>query len=520
MISVVIFLLPYADPMARVAGGEVTVAGCHGLFEDLGRHRLLDLAAAESGDEPDDDRALVLRVQRGTDLVVEDAAVVRRAEAVVAVDDPYGLEAAEALHDLLGRERSEPLETDEADLEAALLPQTADGDLHRERERGLADDDHLGIVGHVLVEERTVATPAEDPLEVRVRLADDAERVPHRRVVLAPDLHEPVLVDLRRDRDRVVRVQQTIAEVELRQERVHRGLCRDLHDVLRVCEERAVEPDRDRERHALVLTDAPSHEREVERLLGGLGPGQEPAEVAHRERVVVLRAERAGVVERAIAADRDDRQAEASGHGDRLEGVEPTHTRRADEDAGADGAGVLHDLELAVLSVGDDVLDVHLAVGDELRGGLHHAVVRADGVRRHHVDVGEADGFGDGFAARRELLGLDLTRLFGLDLDNHHSSPPADVVGFAAGSAPGVAGAFAAGFAFGGTLPFAPALGSAETPLMSSNHLLYVGRSSFQSCHLSLLSVNLSSSTMTMQSFTGQTCAQMPQPMHASYTTS
>src|SRR6266508_7051049 len=124
MISVVIFLLPYADPMARVAGGEVTRAGCHGLFEDLGRHRLLDLAAAESGDEPDDDRALVLRVQRGTDLVVEDAAVVRRAEAVVAVDDPYGLEAAEALHDLLGRGRSEPLETDEADLEAALLPPT------------------------------------------------------------------------------------------------------------------------------------------------------------------------------------------------------------------------------------------------------------------------------------------------------------------------------------------------------------------------------------------------------------
>src|SRR5712692_3166949 len=121
MISVVIFLLPYADPMAGVAGGEVTLGGCHGLLKDLGRHRLLDLAAAESGDESDDHRTLRLRVQRGTDLVVEDAAVIGRAEAVVAVDDADGLEAPQALHDLFCRERTEPLQAHQTDLESAFL---------------------------------------------------------------------------------------------------------------------------------------------------------------------------------------------------------------------------------------------------------------------------------------------------------------------------------------------------------------------------------------------------------------
>src|SRR5437867_1772258 len=69
---------------------------------------------------------------------------------------------------------------------------------------------------------------------------------------------------------------------------------------------RVVEAERDGWRHALVLGDAPRHEREVERLLGRLCPRHEPTEVAHGERVVVLGAERTGIVERAVAADGDD----------------------------------------------------------------------------------------------------------------------------------------------------------------------------------------------------------------------
>src|SRR3954469_4204251 len=130
MISVVIPLLPYADPVAHVAGRRSTLRRLLDLVEDLGRHVLFDLASAEARHEPDDDRALGLRVQRGADLVVEDAAIERRSERVVAIDDAHGLETREALHDLLGRERTEPLEPHEADL-VPLLAEAADRPLHR-----------------------------------------------------------------------------------------------------------------------------------------------------------------------------------------------------------------------------------------------------------------------------------------------------------------------------------------------------------------------------------------------------
>src|SRR5436309_6139324 len=130
MISVLIASLPYTDPVTGVTGGWARLCGGLGLLEDLGGHRLLDLAPAQSGDEADNDRALLLRVQRGADLVVQDAAVERRSERVVAVDDADGLEAAKGLHDLLGREGPEPLEPHEADL-VAFLAQPADRDLHR-----------------------------------------------------------------------------------------------------------------------------------------------------------------------------------------------------------------------------------------------------------------------------------------------------------------------------------------------------------------------------------------------------
>ena len=59
-------------------------------------------------------------------------------------------------------------------------------------------------------------------------------------------------------------------------------------------------------------------------------------------------------------------------------------TRGAHEHAGSDGRGVLADLELGVLALGDDVLGVELAVGDELRHRLHDPVVGAYRVGRHH----------------------------------------------------------------------------------------------------------------------------------------
>src|SRR5207247_2938500 len=65
-------LAAHADPVSRVTGRQVAARGGLGLLENLVRHGLLDLAAAEPGDEPDDDRPLRLRVEGGADLGVED----------------------------------------------------------------------------------------------------------------------------------------------------------------------------------------------------------------------------------------------------------------------------------------------------------------------------------------------------------------------------------------------------------------------------------------------------------------
>src|SRR3989442_6848343 len=67
MISVLIASLPHADPVTDVTGGRAGLCGGLGLLEDLGGHGLLDLAAAQAGDEADDDRALGLRVERRAD---------------------------------------------------------------------------------------------------------------------------------------------------------------------------------------------------------------------------------------------------------------------------------------------------------------------------------------------------------------------------------------------------------------------------------------------------------------------
>ena len=56
-----------------------------------------------------------------------------------------------------------------------------------------------------------------------------------------------------------------------------------------------------RQEHPPVLGDPVRDERGVERLLGGVHPDEQPAEVADDQGVVVLHAERARVVEGAVA---------------------------------------------------------------------------------------------------------------------------------------------------------------------------------------------------------------------------
>src|SRR5713226_5516815 len=123
--AIIVSLVSHADPVTDVTGRKLAARRGHRLLEDLVRHRLLDLASAERGDEADDRRTLRHRVEGRADLVVQHAAVVRRPEAVIAVDDTHCLEPAEALHHVRGRERAEPLEAHEANL-VALLAQPAD----------------------------------------------------------------------------------------------------------------------------------------------------------------------------------------------------------------------------------------------------------------------------------------------------------------------------------------------------------------------------------------------------------
>jgi hypothetical protein len=145
-----------------------------------------------------------------------------------------------------------------------------------------------------------------------------------------------------------------------------------------------------------------------------------PAQIAHTQRVVVLDPERSRIVEGAVADHRYDWQPQRRCDRDGLHRVHPAHARGAHEHAGADGRGVLADLELGVLALGDYVLALELAVGDELGDRLHDAVVGADRVRSRHLDVGQAHRLGDGLRAGHQLLFL--LRL--LALGGHRASPP------------------------------------------------------------------------------------------------
>ena len=283
----------------------------------------------------------------------------------------------------------------EADL-VALLAQPPYDHARGHGNGALADEDEIGVVGHVLLDERLLLA-AGQLVVLLVGLANHLGRAAHRRVVLLADLGQPVLVDLRRDGDRVVGVEQPVAQVVARQELVDHALGRNLDQVLRVGQERAVGADRARQHDPRVLGDLVGDDRRVERFLAGFDPGHEPAQVAHRQRVVVFHAEGARIVQRPVADVGHHRQPQASGHRDGLEGVEPADARGADERPRADGAGVLDDLELRMLAFGDDVLAVHLAIGDHHRHGLHDGVVRADRIGRDDVDVGQPQRVGDGF---------------------------------------------------------------------------------------------------------------------------
>src|SRR5262249_48184414 len=166
-----LLLFPHAEP----AGLRVGLAGVRGIVTKV--RRLIDilerhLAAAETADEAEQRRPLGGVVERRADLVGDHAGGEWRAHRVVAIDDADRLGPGQHGHDLLGRKRPEPPQPDQADL-LALCPHVSNADLDGQRDRPHADEDDVGVLGHVLLEPRVLGTTAEDLAEVRVGLLDD-----------------------------------------------------------------------------------------------------------------------------------------------------------------------------------------------------------------------------------------------------------------------------------------------------------------------------------------------------------
>src|SRR4029077_2545578 len=87
--------------------------------------------------------------------------------------------------------------------------------------------------------------------------------------------------------------------------------------------------------------------------------------------------------------------------------------------------GVLRDLELAVLALGDDVLGVLLTIGDLLGYVLHQRIVRPDRIRGKDIDVGQLRGHRDRLAAADQgLLFRRCDPDRGCRISIHYSSPP------------------------------------------------------------------------------------------------
>src|SRR2546428_756142 len=128
------------------------------------------------------------------------------------------------------------------------------------------------------------------------------------------------------------------------------------------------------------------------------------AEAAQAEACIVSNTEAAGISGGPLTDEAPHRLPQRGGPPQALQRFHPAHARRAAEHARAHGGRVLHDLELAVLALGHDVLGHELAVGDLLRDRLHDGVVRPDRIRGDDIDVGQRQRLGHRLAPRDQKL--------------------------------------------------------------------------------------------------------------------
>ena len=255
-------------------------------------------------------RALVGVVHGGADLVGDHARVERRAERVVAVDhaDGLGLRERPPPASRSGTGRNQRSRTSPTFLPCARMlrmPTFIGSEIVP-----MPDEDDLGVLRHVLLEPRVLGPAAEDLAEVGVGLLDHVVGALHRLVVLPADLDDPVLVGLRRHRDRVVGMQQQVAAVVRRQELVDLALGRHLRDASANASGRRRRPRWRCGRNTRRSSATGRRSAWCRAPPARCRPRQHPAEVAHDQRVVVLHAEGAGIVERPVADHADHRHAQ------------------------------------------------------------------------------------------------------------------------------------------------------------------------------------------------------------------
>ena len=150
----------------------------------------------------------------------------------------------------------------------------------------LHQEDHVGVVGHVLLDEGRVA--AAEHLVVLARDLDDLVLGPLHHYVSVPFQWRPHLgFDLRPHDDGVIHVEAELG-LERRQETVHEILVGNLVFLVDVRDEVAVHRHYLGQHDVGVLANAETHEAVIDGLLSILGPSEDPAIVPQGQAIGML----------------------------------------------------------------------------------------------------------------------------------------------------------------------------------------------------------------------------------------
>ena len=192
---------------------------------------------------------------------------------------------------------------------------------------------------------------------------------------------------------------QFVVRLIRRQERVHFFLIRDLHHVvcMRQCE--AVQVHHHRRHDLRILRDLVCLQDHIERFLSALREQHDPARVplGHRVALVAVNVPRRRC--RAVRVYHHDRDSRAARIVQHLRHVQEPLRGRCSEGARTHQRCAERRRHRAVLALHHDVIDVALAVGDEIRDLFYQCRLRCDRIRADDLRFCQSD------AVSRRLVG-------------------------------------------------------------------------------------------------------------------